>query len=112
MPSPHTAVLHRLVQSSVNGVSHMDVKLNFLAPGTVTFWRRVSTETNWDHLRFFVDGAEQGSWSGVIGWTQQMYNVPAGLHTLRWSYTKDGSVSSNADTVWVDSITTTNAVLQ
>ncbi len=92
--------------------SHMEVTLNFVQAGDVTFWRRVSTEASWDFLRFSIDGAEQVSWSGNLGWAQAgPYNVAAGVHTLRWSYTKDGSLSSNADTVWVDDIVTTGAVL-
>jgi hypothetical protein len=92
--------------------SSMSVTLNYSAAGSVTFWRRTSTEANWDFLRFFIDDVQQAQWSGVTPWTQQTYPVSAGVHTLRWSYVKDGSVSSNADTVWVDEITTVNGKLQ
>ena len=92
--------------------STIEVKLNYTGPGNVKFWRRISTESSFDFLRFYVDNVQQGSWSGNIGWTEQTYNIAAGLHTLKWSYTKDSSVSSGADTVWVDDITTVNAILQ
>jgi hypothetical protein len=95
-----------------NQTSHMEVTLNFVQAGTVQFWYRVSTETGWDYLRFFVDGVQQTQWSGNIAWSQSIvYNVPAGMHTLRWLYYKDGSVSSNLDTVWVDDIVTVGALL-
>lgn len=92
--------------------SYMEVNLNFPANGTVQFWYRVSTEANYDYLRFFVDGVQQTQWAGNVPWTQSaVYNIPAGNHTLRWLYFKDGSVSSNLDTVWVDDIVTSNATL-
>ena len=92
--------------------SHMAVTLNFTEPGTVQFWYRVSSEGNFDYLRFAIDNVQQAQWSGNIAWAQSVvYNVPAGQHTLRWSYTKDGSVNSFSDTVWVDDIVTTGAVL-
>ncbi len=93
-------------------ISSMEVTLNFVAPGTVSFWYRVSSESGWDFLRFFIDGVQQSQWSGNLSWTQsQFYNVPAGTHTLRWTYTKDGSVSSFFDTAWIDDIITTSALL-
>ncbi|MFV8750311.1 hypothetical protein ACNOYE_07150 [Nannocystaceae bacterium ST9] len=93
--------------------SVMEVTLNYVNPGTVQFWYRISTESGWDFLRFYIDGVQQpGAWSGIIGWTQSpAFNIAAGNHTLRWSYVKDGSVSSNSDSVWVDDIVTTNALL-
>ena len=91
--------------------SSMEVSLNFVQDGLVDFWYRVSSETNWDYLRFYIDNVQQNQWSGVIGWTQQTYPIAAGAHTLRWAYTKDGSLSANADTVWVDDITTVNGQL-
>ncbi|HVH98605.1 MAG TPA: hypothetical protein VM869_07840, partial [Enhygromyxa sp.] len=92
--------------------SHMAVTLNFTAPGTVSFWYRYGTESGWDYLRFFIDDVQQVQWSGVGGWAQyQSVQIPAGQHTLRWSYMKDSSLSSNGDTVWIDDITTTSALL-
>ena len=93
--------------------STMQVSLNYVAAGTVRFWYRTSTEQGWDFLRFYIDGVQQaGAWSGNIAWTQSpAYNIAAGAHTLKWSYIKDGSLSMNDDTVWVDGIVTTNAFL-
>ncbi len=95
-------------QSSV-----MTVDLNYVAAGTARFWYRTSSESGWDFLRFYIDGVQQaGAWSGNIGWTQSpVYNIAAGPHTLRWSYIKDGSLDGGSDTVWVDDIVTTNALL-
>jgi hypothetical protein len=86
--------------------SSMSLTVLYGAAGTVSFWHRESTEANYDYLRFFVDGVEIISWDGN-GLPAAMYmtNVAAGMHTLEWRYTKDGSVSTGSDTVWVDDIT-------
>jgi hypothetical protein len=94
-----------------NQATSMSVKVAFREAGSISFWRRVSTEANWDFLRFYINDVQQGQWSGNIDWTQENYNVPAGTHIFRWSYIKDSSVSSNLDTVWIDDITTVNGVM-
>ena len=95
-----------------NQSSTIEVNLNFTAAGSVNFWFRTSTESGWDFLRFYIDGVQQpGNWSGNIAWTQVNFPVAMGAHNLRWRYVKDDSVSSGADTVWVDDITTVNAKL-
>ena len=89
----------------------MEVTLNFVIAGNVSFWRRTSTESGYDYLRFYVDGVQQAQWSGNQPWTQFNYNVAAGMHTLRWTYIKDNSVSSGEDTAYVDDILTVGGVL-
>jgi YD repeat-containing protein len=70
----------------------------------ICFYRNVSSESNYDYLRFYIDGVEQDRWSGRQDWAQQTYPITPGQHTFRWSYTKDGSVSSGSDGAWIDSI--------
>ncbi|MCK4761635.1 MAG: PKD domain-containing protein [Candidatus Aminicenantes bacterium] len=70
----------------------------------VKFYWKVSSETNYDYLRFYIDGVEQTTIAGTVDWTQVAYNIGAGTHTLKWSYTKDGSVSSGSDRGWVDKL--------
>jgi hypothetical protein len=40
--------------------------------------------------------------AGEVNWTQMAYSIAAGTHTLKWSYTKDSSVSSGSDCGWLD----------
>lgn len=86
-----------------NQSSTMSVELD-LAEGEFSFWYMVSTESNYDYLRFSIDGVEMDSWSGLLPWARATYPVAAGTHLFSWSYTKDGSVDTNADAVWVDFI--------
>ena len=43
------------------------------------------------------------SWSGATS-GQATFPLTAGMHTLRWQYDKDSSVSSRLDTVWIDDV--------
>ena len=74
------------------------------SPGTISFFRKVSSESNYDYLRFYIDGSLQEQWAGTIAWGQVSYSVTAGEHTFEWMYYKDGSVSTGSDCAWVDYI--------
>ena len=77
-----------------------------VGPAEVSFWWKVSSESYCDWLRFAVDGNEQLRISGTSGgWEKRTTTLGSGSHTLRWSYTKDGSVSSGSDCGWVDQLT-------
>ena len=73
-------------------------------PGTLNFHWKVSSEANYDYLRFYIDGTQQASRSGSVDWESQSYQIPSGSHTVQWKYTKDGSVSRSQDSGWVDRI--------
>jgi subtilisin family serine protease len=89
---------------SHNQQSSMQMDLYLVAGGDVSFWFNVSSEANYDFLRFYIDGAQQNSWSGSVPWTEATYPVSSGLHTFEWRYDKDGSVSTGSDAAWVDFI--------
>ncbi len=58
--------------------------------GTISFYSKVSSEYNYDFLKFYIDGDLKGSWSGTTGgWEFHTYNVSAGTHTFLWEYEKD-----------------------
>lgn len=87
-----------------NEETTLTIELNVLAEGTVSFARRVDTEGSYDYLYFRIDGADVAEWSGNLAWEEFEYTVPAGLHTLEWTYEKDYIVSDGADAAWVDDI--------
>lgn len=76
----------------------------YTGAGNVSFARRVSSESGFDFLRFYIDGVQQSSWSGEVAWSTVTFPITAGMHTLRWVYEKDGSVVSGSDTAWIDSV--------
>jgi PKD repeat protein len=71
---------------------------------TVKFYWKVSSEASYDYLRFYVDGVLKDSISGTVNWTQKTYTVTTAAHTIKWTYSKDGSVSSGSDAGWVDKL--------
>jgi hypothetical protein len=74
-------------------------------PGNLSFWWQVSSETGFDYLEFHIDGVLQsGRISGNVGWQQQNFALSGGVHTLRWRYVKDDSISAGADSGWVDEV--------
>ena len=71
--------------------------------GTLSFNRKVSSDAG-DLLGFYIDGVLQGSWSGELDWAAESYPLAAGLHTLKWVYSKDGSGAAGSDTAWIDNV--------
>ena len=76
-------------------------------PGVLAFRRKVSSESGWDHLRFFADGVQKFEWSGEQDWgdiTCNCSDFGAGEHVFEWRYVKDGSVSRGSDCAWIDRV--------
>ena len=73
------------------------------AAGTFYFEYRVSTEACCDYLSVYLDDVLQFNLSGTQAARAEMA-LDAGLHTIRFVYRKDGSVSTNEDSVWIDSV--------
>ncbi len=86
-----------------DGSTSLSVTLDCVAGG-ITFSYKVSSESSWDCLRFYIDGSEKGVWSGDEGWTQVSFPVAAGRRTFEWTYSKDESSESGRDTCWIDDI--------
>lgn len=82
----------------------MDITLNVASAGTISFYRKVSSESGYDYLRFYIDGVEKEEWSGSQDWSEVSYSVTTGNHTFKWEYSKDGSQVSGSDCAWVDNI--------
>lgn len=71
---------------------------------TISFFFKVSSETNYDKLHFYIDNQPKGEWSGSLNWQKASFPVIEGVHTYKWSYTKDVSMSSGQDCAWIDYI--------
>jgi hypothetical protein len=90
--------------------SNLSLAVNYAVAGTVAFMHEESTEGSFDYLEFYVDGVLQQEWSGTNAAQLASYPVAAGNHTLEWRYTKDGSVNSGSDRVWIDDLVLTGGV--
>ncbi len=89
--------------------SYLQTKVT--GPGTLTFWWAVSCEGGGnDKLRFLVDGVQQQMISGEIYWRKVTANIAGdGTHTLKWVYSKNGSVTKGEDYGWLDELKWTPA---
>lgn len=84
--------------------STMEIDIDVLSNGEISFMKKVSSEATYDFLKFYIDGQLQGEWAGEINWSPETFLVSAGQHTFTWVYEKDASVSDGADAAWVDYI--------
>ncbi|MCD4697388.1 MAG: T9SS type A sorting domain-containing protein, partial [Bacteroidales bacterium] len=84
--------------------SSLLITIDVASDDQISFFRKVSSESGWDYLRFFIDNIEKGEWGGEVSWAEVSYPVTEGTHTFKWEYSKDGSVNSGSDCGWVDYI--------
>lgn len=87
-----------------NGSTTLQLTLDVGMDSEIKFYRKVSSENNYDFLKFYIDDAEQGSWSGTRAWEQVSYPVSAGARTFKWTFIKDVSQASGSDAGWIDDI--------
>jgi hypothetical protein len=80
-------------------------------PGTLTFWWKLSSQTNSDVLTFRSFGTSGvtniASISGEVDWRLQTVYIPGGVERLEWSYSKNSSGSAGLDTAWLDQVSYT-----
>ncbi|MBO4488359.1 MAG: T9SS type A sorting domain-containing protein [Bacteroidales bacterium] len=84
--------------------SELSITLTAVSSGTMSFFRKVSSEGGYDFFRFFIDGVEKDSQSGNIGWSQVSFPVSAGTHTYKFRYVKDYSATDGSDCAWIDNV--------
>lgn len=90
---------------SHNQDAELTLVLDIPADGEISFFRRVSSENNYDYLRFYINGTLKEEWSGEESWGEVSYSVTAGNDVeFKWAYEKDYSVSSGSDCAWIDYI--------
>jgi len=89
----------------------LNLNVNVLEDGELSFWKYVSCELdpsggkNFDYMAFLVDNLELCRWDGGIEWSKETFMLTKGYHILTWIYHKDGSISSGYDCCFLDFIT-------
>lgn len=84
--------------------SEMKIDYNVMNEDSISFFVRVSSESSYDFLKFYINGTMAGQWSGEVNWTRVAFPVQPGEITFSWIYSKDVSVSNGSDAAWVDYI--------
>lgn len=86
------------------GLSQIEVPAYIPSDGQISFYARISSESNWDVGSFYIDGAKQMEVSGEEDWAQYVFPVTEGEHVFRWAYQKDASTDMGDDCFCVDDI--------
>jgi hypothetical protein len=74
-------------------------------PGVLSFQWRVDSEQDADFLSVEVmETAVRHEISGNTPWAKVSLTIPAGLHTIVWTYAKSGATASGADRGWLDEV--------
>lgn len=84
--------------------SNFKLTYNVLAPDSISFFRKVSSEENADYLQFFIDDILIDQWAGMFDWERFSYPVATGLHSFKWVYAKNYDEFKGMDRAWVDYI--------
>jgi hypothetical protein len=86
--------------------SYLETTAN--GPFTISFFQKVSSQTWYDTLKFSIDSKVKSSISGEVNWQKRTFTVSTpGTHTLRWTFSKNGSVSQGIDAAWIDKVVIT-----
>ena len=92
-----------------SSTSSIEVTVDFAEDGTISFlagcWGETGTHSYiYDMCMFYIDGNEQFRKGALQSWNSYSYEVTAGIHTFRWSYSKDFSVHPAGDAFFVDDV--------
>ena len=87
-----------------NQVSTLFLDFTTSVSDSITFFYKVSSEPDYDFLKFYIDNVLQDRWAGEQPWTRVAFPVSAGNHTFKWSYEKDIWAEAGQDRAWVDYI--------
>lgn len=84
--------------------SQFYITLNVLQDDSVSYYRKVSSEIDYDFFKFRIDAAEMDKASGELPWERISIPVSKGKHVFTFLYTKDFSGSEGYDAAWLDNI--------
>ncbi len=73
-------------------------------PGKGVFDLRVSCESGFDWLEFYVNGKRLNRWSGDVAWLTYQFDVPGGSNRFEWRYVKDVHGSAGLDAAFLDDV--------
>ncbi|HRT56577.1 MAG TPA: DUF5011 domain-containing protein [Candidatus Paceibacterota bacterium] len=72
----------------------------------VSFWWKVSSQTNADILEFYTNSVLAKRISGEVNWQSNFFALSAGTtNVLKWLYRRDTLLSGGANCGWLDRVT-------
>jgi hypothetical protein len=91
---------------ALSGAGSTYMQTTVIGPCEFSYFWKVSSSYS-HYLRFYVNGELKDSISGTwsyVNWSERLYDLPAGTHTLKWEYTKNSSYGYGDDAGWVDKV--------
>lgn len=85
-----------------NQISVIMMSTEVSADDSISFYRRVSSESTNDFLRFYINWQLMGEWSGEVAWDKVSFPVSQGSADFLWMYKKNSTISSGEDAAWID----------
>ncbi len=87
-----------------NQTSELKLTTTVMFADTIYFYVKTSTEIS-DKLKFYINNTLKQEFSGIgAGWILAKFYVPEGVHTFKWIYEKNGTISAGDDCAWIDFI--------
>jgi hypothetical protein len=103
-----TSVTHDGVDAAQSGaITHNQtswMQTTITGGTSIGFWWSLSAETN-DTLTVSLDGVQKLAAGGTQAWRYDGFYIPSGVHTVRWTYAKNASLTQGSDAAWVDGLT-------
>jgi len=85
----------------------VSLELDYVFDGSVSFYKKTSSELIYDRLSFYIDGVMIKNWSGVSDWSKFSCSVNSGKHKLSWTFSRDSSLGGGSNCAWIDNILAT-----
>lgn len=87
-----------------NATSELKLNYNVMHNDSISFFVKVSSEKDYDFLKFYVNNTLLGQWSGSTDWQRVVFPVSAGQNNFKWVYAKDAADLGDSDAAWIDYI--------
>lgn len=104
--SPYGGIYHAASGNiNNNQKSSLMITYEVMSNDNIQFYKKVSSQLDYDQLKFYINGTLRASWSGTSqGWTQESFPVSPGMNTFKWEYSKNSSGVEGSDKAWIDNI--------
>jgi hypothetical protein len=89
-----------------NEISELNTTI--AGPGIIEFYWKVSSEQDYDKLKFYMNSTLIDEISGNVNWTKKTFQVnESKTYIFRWVYEKDYVTSALLDKAWIDTLSWT-----
>lgn len=87
-----------------NRKSELSITWTSTINDSISFYRKVSSETNYDFFYFYINNVLMEALSGEVDWERTSFPVSAGTNTFKFTYAKDQYVAEGSDCAMIDFI--------